>query len=681
MHTTNFLEIAKRYLFPILTLFIITVYVYEADAQTKLHKPANINSWKPSVLLPRIITDDPGPDSVVRTDFTITLSDGTIIDALKWVPVRNPQPAYGYPTVIMVHGYGDNKETLNQFCHDQATYGYYTMTFSMRGQGNSTGLSNLISRTEANDFIQIVNYVKQDVAGGVQPDNILVMGGSQGGLVPMQAACLGLNVKTLISSVAPPNFASSWIENGSIRMTLLWTIEYNSDTARYTSTVDRMSDWIYANNKEKWDSLAFYLPQDRDFVSLLPNVTMPVLIEASWQDKFFNAAGWVNNLHNLSGSPKVTSYIGAVIGHGGEQSANENIWHMDWFNNWFYETLFGMITPITYSAPYQYATTQYPVANSVWTFTHDSTRTQMNTMGTPTRLYFRSNKRLLTTAQSGSSTKVSLKNAVNSGYTLQQAVYDDFTGGNFNTKFKIDTLQWFDSSPLATDVEWTGTPNVKLDYKPGVNGFAQFNLLIYEVLPSGAERFINRVNYTDRTASKDRREQVALNGNAHSHLFKAGNKIRIKLTNFDRVREDQSFFGPSSPFVLPVMNNGTHSFFLTANSYIELPIVSASSNAVLFEEEKENTATETPNKFSLSQNYPNPFNPSTMIEYSVANTGLVQMNVYNLLGQEVATLVNEIQNAGSYNVTFNAKNLASGVYFYRIVSGDFSEVKRMVLVK
>jgi hypothetical protein len=88
-----------------------------------------------------------------------------------------------------------------------------------------------------------------------------------------------------------------------------------------------------------------------------------------------------------------------------------------------------------------------------------------------------------------------------------------------------------------------------------------------------------------------------------------------------------------------------------------------------------------PNAFSLSQNYPNPFNPSTIIKYSVPISGVVTLKVYNSLGQEIATLVNQEQNAGNYNITFDASKLASGVYMYRIQSGDFSLTKKMTLLK
>jgi len=88
-----------------------------------------------------------------------------------------------------------------------------------------------------------------------------------------------------------------------------------------------------------------------------------------------------------------------------------------------------------------------------------------------------------------------------------------------------------------------------------------------------------------------------------------------------------------------------------------------------------------PNYYSLKQNYPNPFNPSTKISYTIPKAGDVQLKVYDMLGREVATLVNETKQPGIYAVDFNASNLASGIYFYRIQSGDFTAVKKMVLVK
>jgi hypothetical protein len=88
-----------------------------------------------------------------------------------------------------------------------------------------------------------------------------------------------------------------------------------------------------------------------------------------------------------------------------------------------------------------------------------------------------------------------------------------------------------------------------------------------------------------------------------------------------------------------------------------------------------------PESFSLSQNYPNPFNPSTTISYSLPKSGHTTLKVFNILGNEVANLVNEDKAAGQYNVKFDASNLPSGIYFYKIQSGSFVETKKMILLK
>ncbi|HSR16546.1 MAG TPA: T9SS type A sorting domain-containing protein, partial [Ignavibacteriaceae bacterium] len=88
-----------------------------------------------------------------------------------------------------------------------------------------------------------------------------------------------------------------------------------------------------------------------------------------------------------------------------------------------------------------------------------------------------------------------------------------------------------------------------------------------------------------------------------------------------------------------------------------------------------------PEKYELAQNYPNPFNPSTRINYYIPKETLVKLDVYNILGQNVAQLVNEMQVAGKYEVTFNADNFASGIYFYQIKADQFIQVKKMILLK
>jgi hypothetical protein len=88
-----------------------------------------------------------------------------------------------------------------------------------------------------------------------------------------------------------------------------------------------------------------------------------------------------------------------------------------------------------------------------------------------------------------------------------------------------------------------------------------------------------------------------------------------------------------------------------------------------------------PERFLLSQNYPNPFNPSTTIRYRIPETGLVTLKVYDILGREVATLVNEEKPVGNYEVEFDGSNLSSGVYFYQLKAGSFIQTRKMICIK
>ena len=88
-----------------------------------------------------------------------------------------------------------------------------------------------------------------------------------------------------------------------------------------------------------------------------------------------------------------------------------------------------------------------------------------------------------------------------------------------------------------------------------------------------------------------------------------------------------------------------------------------------------------PTEFNLSQNYPNPFNPSTKIDFQIPENGNVKITLYDMTGREVAVILNEVKEAGYYNVNFNGSNLSTGAYFYRINANDFTATKKMTLIK
>ena len=86
-------------------------------------------------------------------------------------------------------------------------------------------------------------------------------------------------------------------------------------------------------------------------------------------------------------------------------------------------------------------------------------------------------------------------------------------------------------------------------------------------------------------------------------------------------------------------------------------------------------------EYSVSQNYPNPFNPTSTIQYTIPKMGFVKISIYNILGNEIKVLISEEKIPGNYEITFNAKELASGIYFYKIRTGEFSQIKKMTLMK
>jgi hypothetical protein len=126
----------------------------------------------------------------------------------------------------------------------------------------------------------------------------------------------------------------------------------------------------------------------------------------------------------------------------------------------------------------------------------------------------------------------------------------------------------------------------------------------------------------------------------------------------------------SAGWTWPVPPDVTINNIFSIDSNITVGSVGISQNSV-----------EIPTEYSMSQNYPNPFNPVTNINFSIPKAGFVNIVIYDVLGKEVQNLVNENLSAGNYKVDFNAANLPSGVYFYRINSKEFSVIKRMTLLK
>jgi len=164
------------------------------------------------------------------------------------------------------------------------------------------------------------------------------------------------------------------------------------------------------------------------------------------------------------------------------------------------------------------------------------------------------------------------------------------------------------------------------------------------------------------------------NGYSFTHVIDAGNVSSYTLSGVSLsdaigvTAYDKSFSAANenaSTIVNDNMTNGNESWFTYASAVTGIT----------------DKVNQLPREYQLSQNYPNPFNPTTIINYSIAKEGNVSLTVYNVIGSKVATIVNENKPAGNYSVQFNGSNLASGIYLYKLESGNYNAAKKFILMK
>jgi hypothetical protein len=139
--------------------------------------------------------------------------------------------------------------------------------------------------------------------------------------------------------------------------------------------------------------------------------------------------------------------------------------------------------------------------------------------------------------------------------------------------------------------------------------------------------------------------------------------------------DDLSFYGQQTSDSGYIATGSTYSYGNGQSDFYVIRLDSDGSTSV------ENTVYSKPDKFMLIQNYPNPFNPTTTINYSIPERSYVSLKIYDVLGNEVVTLVSEEKPAGSYEIEFNANGMPSGIYLYQLKAGSYSVTKKMLLIK
>ncbi len=178
------------------------------------------------------------------------------------------------------------------------------------------------------------------------------------------------------------------------------------------------------------------------------------------------------------------------------------------------------------------------------------------------------------------------------------------------------------------------------------------------------------------------------NGTAVKRFDAAGTYVNNFLTGLSN-SEGVDFF-PNGNILIGNGATSSVKLFDNAGNYIEDFISTGAGNlltpnAVVIRENNAVSVSGSGNSFIndyiLEQNYPNPFNPGTIISFSIPNSGFTQLKIYDALGTEINSLVNEYKQSGNYDIEFNAENLPTGIYFYRLISGNYSDTKKMILLK
>lgn len=607
--------------------------------------------------------------NVVRVDFMMTMNDGTLLDCSRFYPDETP-PQGGWPALIYCHGYGATKFEDLPYAEEQASYGFFTICYSMRGQGISGGQSNLISTLEMSDFSKVVSYTKSQSI--VNPNRVGAIGGSQGGTIPYMAACNGTSLRCIVSDVSNPRFASDWIYNNSVKMSLLWSLSYDSTIVRYNNLLKAFRTWILADTPDKFDSLATYVPQGRDFMGQVGNNTSPIFVSTVWQDKFFDTRPDIEMIPFIN--PDYRMYFGAFGSHGADDYEAETDYHLEVTADWFYYWLEDFQNGSLDSSQYVYASSTYPRVDDMWTWERYYSDVWPPASVENVKFYLWPNRTLRNTTSSINPDTIGFDNTIlDNSITMLESVNREFTGSIFESKFQKNQII-FETPPLTQSTRMVGTPFVNIHYRSSGTK-AQFNLQIYEIKPGTEPYIIGRANFTERDITPNQIRQLSFYGASCSHIFQSGSKIRVVLTNIDNIPDDP--FLRTNPFVLPSLQQATNVIYMNADNptYIQLPLIGFQTISV------NPISSNIPDNYSLSQNYPNPFNPSTKIKFEIPENGNVRLIIYDAIGREVSTLVNENMSAGIYEAKWDAKTYASGIYFYKLESNGIVSTKKMLLVK
>ena len=252
---------------------------------------------------------------------------------------------------------------------------------------------------------------------------------------------------------------------------------------------------------------------------------------------------------------------------------------------------------------------------------------------------------------------------------------------DYSDEYPLDTLflNIYPSISKTADFSLYEDDGKTLDYQTGSYSITDFSA---QVIQSSSDyNIIVNIGKSVGTFSGKLKNRTYV-----SVIYKIQNNPSSVTSNGIELPDDQSYSSLRSSLQGYYFDPGTNKLYVQIYASIDSSYQLSINNIILNAGESKNSI---PASFALEQNYPNPFNPTTTIRYDLKTGGKVTLKVFDLLGRELATLVNQYQNAGYYNAEFNGKNLSSGIYFYKLFirynengsSGIYTESKKLILIK
>lgn len=596
-------------------------------------------------------------------DSVLIMNDGVPIETTLMLPAP-PGPQKGFPAVVFIHGLGGNKDDIGLVGSVLTSRGYASLTYSVRGQGKSGGLSTIMGPREVEDLRAVVAYLRS--RPGVDADAIGIAGGSQGGVHAWIAAIERIpGVRCIATLLAPPSYAADLAPNNCIKQQL--QAELTLGTVRFDPLRDRIRSFVLAENT---DSIHAFM-MERDLAARVDSVSIPVIQGLGWKDVIFPVNGAIRARESLvrRGIP-VWSYFG-TNGHAEPVNLPEYIFTIEMVFTWFDHWLKGTSLPDA-------AVPRVVYADDRPAWPHHETPVWPPAGSTTLRLYPgrgpHGGTGSLNPAPPGQTDTHPFSQTYDPSYLPEQAWDQGYKGAAFRSAFTSATTARFLSPPVADTMEITGSPAVQLTLT-GDGGPFQAHARIFHV--TGVDtgivwQLLTRCTMGITTSTPGGEITAGAEGEALSHRIPPGHHIGLEITSVDMFDADRAH-------IIPYFRSSSAGLLTSPAgiSFVDLPLALTGGFAVTVPPSQPRL----PEAVVLHQNYPNPFNPSTTIRFATASSGPVRLDVWSITGQHVATLVDGPVAVGVHSIPFHSRGLASGLYVYRLTSREGTRARTMVLVR